>query len=233
MITIRKGNTRGTSRAGWLDSRHTFSFAEYHDPEQMGVSVLRVLNEDRVTPGEGFPPHGHRDMEIISIVLEGAMAHRDSTGGGSVIRPGDVQLMHAGTGIVHSEYNASDIAPLHFLQIWILPDRKNVDPGYEQHRFLEPEERGVIRRILDPDGAEEALRINQDVRAWQARLLDDQPLEVPLLTPGRQLWLQIARGKLQLGNETLSAGDGVHVREADLPLIKARGEAEVIVFDLP
>lgn len=233
MITIRKSEARGTTRTEWLTSRHTFSFADYYDPQQMGVSVLRVLNEDHVTPGEGFPPHGHRDMEIISIVLEGAMAHRDSTGGGSVIDPGNVQLMHAGTGIMHSEFNASQSEPLHFLQIWILPDRKGVAPGYEQRRFLDSGQRSVMRRILDPEGTDEALRINQDVRAWQARLTDGQHLEVPSLPPGRQSWLQVAHGEVQIGNETLSAGDGAHIHDEDVPTVRARGDAEVIVFDLP
>ncbi|MEX0731659.1 MAG: pirin family protein [Aquisalimonadaceae bacterium] len=232
MINIRKGDARGTSRAGWLHSRHSFSFADYYDPAHMGVSALRVLNEDRVDPGEGFPPHGHRDMEIISIVLEGAMAHEDSTGGGSVIRPGDVQLMHAGTGIMHSEFNASDTDPLHFLQIWVMPNRTGVRPGYEQHQFMEPDEHGVMRRILDPDGAEGALRINQDVRAWQARLTDGQDLDLPL-SPGRQGWLQVAKGDVLLDGETLTAGDGAHIQDTGVPVIHARGDAELIVFDLP
>lgn len=231
MLIIRRADQRGRTRANWLDSRHSFSFAGYLAPRHMGVSSLRVLNEDRVDPGEGFPPHAHRDVEIVSIVLEGTMAHRDSTGGGSVLHPGEVQLMHAGTGITHSEYNASDSKPLHFLQIWIQPARRGGKPGHVQGRFLEDTEQSVLRRILDPDGTDDALPIRQDVRGWQARLQEGEALDLPLAQE-RQGWLQVVRGDLVLDGEVLTAGDGAHLRETACPSVRPLTNAEFIFLDL-
>lgn len=231
MFSIRPADDRGTTRAGWLDSRHSFSFAGYHDPQQMGVSSLRVINEDRVDPGAGFPPHGHRDMEIISIVLDGAIQHRDSTGGGAVLRPGEVQLMHAGTGVMHSEFNASESEPLHFLQIWILPAQTGGQPGYSQRAFFDVGEQSAMRRILDPDGVDGALPIRQDVRGWQARLQAGERLDLPL-ERHRQGWLQLARGELVGGELHLRAGDGLHIRDAAYPAVQATGDAEFVLFDL-
>lgn len=231
MITLRRAEDRGSTRIDWLDSRHAFSFADYHDPRHMGVSALRVLNEDRVTPGAGFPAHGHRDMEIVSIVLEGAMAHRDNTGGGSTIRPGDVQLMHAGTGIMHSEFNASRSEPLHFLQIWIIPDLRGVEPGYQQRRFMNETDTRVTHRILDPDGRDDALRIHQDVVAWQSRVPAGETLSLSLAS-GRIGYLQVARGAITLGGHGLEAGDAAIIRD-QTPELTALEGAEVILFDLP
>ncbi|MCK8517332.1 pirin family protein [Methylonatrum kenyense] len=231
MFTVRPAKDRGRTRAGWLDSRHSFSFADYHDPRQMGVSSLRVINEDRVDPGAGFPPHGHRNMEIVSIVLDGAMQHRDSSGGGAVLRPGEVQLMHAGTGVSHSEFNASDSEPLHFLQIWILPTAPGGQPGYAQRAYFEAGEQSAIRRILDPDGRDGALPIRQDACAWQARLQAGERLDLPL-EPHRQGWLQLARGTLANGDLQLKAGDGLHIRCQAYPSVRAINDAEFVFFDL-
>ena len=231
MFTIRPAMERGATRAGWLDSRHSFSFADYHDLQHMGVSSLRVLNEDRVDPGAGFPPHGHRDMETVSIVLDGAMQHRDSTGGGALLQPGEVQLMHAGSGVSHSEFNASDERALHFLQIWILPAHRGGQPGYVQRTFFEVGEGSAVRRILDPDGNDGALPVRQDVRGWQVRLQAGERLDLPLKAQ-RQGWLQVARGEMTIGGLQLGAGDGLHIRDEAYPSVQATIDAEFVFFDL-
>ncbi len=233
MITIRKASERGHFDHGWLDTRHTFSFADYHDPAHMGFRALRVVNEDRVRPGEGFPTHGHRDMEILSYVLSGALAHRDSTGGQGVLRPGEVQRMSAGTGVRHSEFNGSRDAPVHFLQIWILPDRDGAAPSYEQRAFPEGERRGRLRLVASPDGAEGSLRIGTDARV-HATLLGDGERVRHALAPGRHGWVQVARGALSVNGVALEAGDGAAVSdEAELVLAGRGAElAEALLFDL-
>jgi len=231
MITIRKAAERGGANHGWLDTKHTFSFADYHDPAHMGFRDLRVLNEDRVTPGEGFPTHSHRDMEILSWVLEGELEHRDSMGNGSVIRPGELQRMSAGTGVRHSERNPSDANPLHFLQIWIFPERNGLAPSYEQKDFPEGERRGKLRLVASPDGREGSVTIHQDVRVSTALL--EKGDEVSLsIAQGRSAWVQVARGSVDVNGRRLEAGDGAAVtREERLELSNGDG-AEVLVFDL-
>jgi redox-sensitive bicupin YhaK (pirin superfamily) len=233
MIQIRRGADRGTSELGWLDSRHTFSFADYYDPGHMGFGPLRVINEDRVVPGAGFGKHGHRDMEIISYVLEGALEHKDSIGTGSVIRPGDVQIMSAGTGILHSEFNHSKLDSVHFLQIWIEPDRRGIAPRYEQRSFSDAERRGQLRLVASPDGRDGSLTVYQDVQLRAALLQAGQRVEYDL-KPGRKAWLQLALGELQLNGRHLTAGDGAAVEAEQRLTIEARTDrAEFLLFDLP
>jgi redox-sensitive bicupin YhaK (pirin superfamily) len=232
MIQIRPGNARGHANHGWLDSFHTFSFADYHDPDQMGHSVLRVINEDRVVPGAGFPTHGHRDMEIVSYVLEGALEHKDSMGNGSVIRPGDVQRMSAGTGVRHSEFNASPTEGVHFLQIWILPDKNGHAPGYEQKYFDPAGLDGQLRVIASHDGREGSVTIHQDASVYASRLDGTASVE-HTMAPGRRGYVQVARGTIALNGIALSAGDGARIEnETRLRLDQGRG-AEVLLFDLP
>jgi redox-sensitive bicupin YhaK (pirin superfamily) len=233
MITVRRASERGHFDHGWLDTSHTFSFAGYHDPAHMGFGELRVINEDRVRPAEGFGRHGHRDMEIISWVLEGELAHRDSTGGGGVLRPGEVQRMSAGTGVTHSEFNGSGNRPLHFLQIWILPDRPGHPPSYEQRAIPEAARRGRLALIASPDGAESSTTIHQDARVYATLLGDGERVRHPL-APGRRAWVQVARGALSLNGQPLSAGDGAALEgEASLELVGRGALAEALVFDLP
>ncbi len=233
MIQIRRSEERGRANHGWLDSRHTFSFADYHDPAHMGFGSLRVINEDRVVPGAGFPTHGHRDMEIISYVLDGALEHKDSLGTGSVIRPGEVQRMSAGTGVRHSEFNPSRTEPVHFLQIWIEPEREGVAPSYEQKAFGPAELDGKLRLIASPDGREGSVTIHQDARIYAARLNGQGPV-VHRLAPGRRAYVQVARGEADLNGQRLAAGDGAAVSaESELKLVASPGTAEVLVFDLP
>lgn len=233
MITLRRADERGHADHGWLESRHTFSFADYHDPAHMGFSDLRVINEDRVEPGQGFGTHGHRDMEIISYVLEGELSHRDSMGTGSVIRPGEVQRMSAGTGVRHSEMNASPDRPAHFLQIWILPDRAGHAPSYEQKAFPEAERQGRLRLVASPDGAEGSLTIHQDARMYAGLLGEGEQVRLPLAA-GRKAWIQLARGELSVNGQALRAGDGAAATgEAALELTgQGAAPAEVLVFDL-
>ena len=231
MIQLRKAQDRGHANHGWLDSWHTFSFADYHDPKHMGFSVLRVINEDRVSPGEGFPTHPHRDMEIITYVLEGALEHQDSLGTGSVIRPGEVQRMSAGTGIRHSEFNHSKSEPVHFLQIWILPDRQGVKPGYEQKRIEPAELNGQLRLVAAPDGRDGSVAIHQDASIYVAQLNGDEVTHA--LAPGRRAWLQVARGTVQLNGTTLHAGDGAGIENETRLTLAANGTAEALLFDLP
>ncbi len=231
MIHVRRSNERGHADHGWLDTRHTFSFADYHDPENMGFRALRVINEDRVAPGQGFGTHGHRDMEILSYVLEGGLAHRDSTGGGGVITPGDVQRMSAGTGVMHSEFNASRSEPVHFLQIWLLPERRGIPPGYEQKHFPAEQRKGQLRLIASPDSAEGSLRIHQDARVYTTLLGSGETLTHPL-APGRHAWIQVARGQVRLGDVVLAAGDGAAVSEETAVTLTGETPSEVLLFDL-
>ena len=231
MITVRPGNERGSSKFNWLDSRHTFSFGDYYDPQHMGFSNLRVINEDRVIPGAGFPTHSHRDMEIITYVLEGALAHKDSTGTSSVIRVGDVQRMSAGSGISHSEYNASQTEPVHFLQIWIMPNDTELKPGYEQRSFDLEKSSGSWVLVAAPDAREEAVRVHQDAELWLAVLTKGKELTYSP-SRSRRAWLQVARGKLTLNGLALEAGDGAAINEENALEITALEDAEMLVFDL-
>ncbi len=232
MITIRPAQARGAANFGWLDSRHTFSFGEYHDPNHMGFANLRVINEDKVTAGKGFATHGHRDMEIISYVLDGALEHKDSIGTGSVIRPGDVQRMSAGTGIRHSEYNASKTDPVHFLQIWILPEQIGIAPGYEQKTFPESEKRGQLRLVGSRTGRDGSITIHQDVDLYATTLAAGESVH-HVCAPGRVAWLQVARGTVQLNDQTLTAGDGAAIaQESQITLQGTAQDAEVLLFDL-
>jgi redox-sensitive bicupin YhaK (pirin superfamily) len=231
MIVVRKAGDRGRFDFGWLDTRHTFSFADYHDPDHMGFRQLRVINEDRVTPGSGFPTHSHRDMEILSYVLEGALEHQDSMGHRETLRPGEVQRMTAGRGVTHSEYNPSRDQPLHFLQIWIMPGRRGLEPGYEQKVFPADERNGKLRLVASPDGRDGSLTINQDVGV-HATLLDAGQEVVHRLAPGRHAWIQVARGALEANGQRLEAGDGAAVSGEDAVRLKADSPAEALLFDL-
>ncbi|MBE9180911.1 pirin family protein [Oculatella sp. LEGE 06141] len=232
MITIRSAQERGVANFGWLDSRHTFSFGNYYDPNHMGFADLRVINEDKVTPGQGFGTHGHRDMEIISYVLEGALEHKDSIGTGSVIRPGDVQRMSAGTGIQHSEFNASKTEPVHFLQIWILPDTKGIEPGYEQKTFSEEEKHGKLRLVGSRDGRDGSITIHQDLALYATTLQPGEEV-THSLADARVAWLQVARGAVQLNDKPLTAGDGAAISQETLITLRgASNNAEVLLFDM-
>ena len=231
MITVRRGDARGHANHGWLDSRHTFSFADYHDPREMGFGSLRVINEDRVQPGRGFGTHPHRDMEIISYVLEGALEHKDSLGTGSVIRPGDVQRMSAGTGVLHSEYNPSQREPVHFLQIWIEPNERGVKPSYEQKTFSADDKRGRLRLVASPDGADGSVSIHQDARVYAALLDGDKALTYAV-PEGHRAYVHVARGSVQVNGQQLDAGDGAKIAaEAQLRFANGR-QAELLLFDL-
>jgi hypothetical protein len=232
MLTLRKAADRGHSKHGWLDSWHTFSFADYFDPAHVAFSKLRVINDDRVAPGQGFGTHGHRDMEIISYVVEGAIEHKDSLGNGSIIRPGDVQRMTAGTGVQHSEFNPSPTEPVHFLQIWILPQRESLAPGYEQRTFSTAEKRGRFRLVASPDGREGSVTVNQDVLLYAANFDGSEGATLPVGV-GRKAWVQVVRGDVSLNGTKLEEGDGAAVEgERDLVFSSGRA-AEVLAFDLP
>jgi redox-sensitive bicupin YhaK (pirin superfamily) len=230
MIAIRKSDERGHFQHGWLDTYHTFSFADYYDPQFMGFRSLRVMNEDRVQPGRGFGTHGHRDMEILSYVLEGGLAHRDSIGNSGVIRPGDVQRMSAGTGVMHSEANASEGEPVHFLQIWILPEGSSSRPGYEQKTFSDDDKRGKLRLVASRDGRDGTVKIQQDVNVYAA-VLDPGQEVLFNLNEGRHAWLQVARGQVELNGEVLRQGDGAAISEERELRILGNG-SEVLLFDL-
>ena len=233
MIEIRRSQERGLAEHGWLNTRHTFSFNDYHDPKYMGFRVLRVINEDRVQPGQGFGTHGHRDMEIISYVLDGALEHKDSIGTGSVIRPGDVQIMSAGTGIRHSEFNHSKTEPVHFLQIWVVPDRNGIAPRYEQKTFPDADKRGRLRLVGSSDGRDGSVVIHQDVKLFAAILKNAEEVTHALPT-GRKGWLQVARGAVVVNGRDLHAGDGAAVEgEPAITVTAKTGGAEILVFDLP
>ncbi len=231
MITIRRSADRGHANHGWLDTHHTFSFANYYDPEHMGFGPLRVINDDGIGAGRGFGTHGHRDMEIITYVLEGAVAHKDSMGNGSTIRPGDVQRMSAGRGVLHSEFNPQPDQPTHLLQIWIEPDVTGIVPEYEEKRFAEEEKRGQLRLVAAPDGAEGAVRIHQDARLYVGLFDGDESSRLEL-AKGRRAWVHVARGQVTVNGLALQTGDGLAVTdEAALELSQGQG-AEVLVFDL-
>jgi quercetin 2,3-dioxygenase len=232
MIALRRAAERGTANFGWLDSRHTFSFGHYYDPDHMGFGALRVINEDRVEPGRGFDTHGHQDMEIISYVLEGAFEHRDSIGTGSVIRPGDVQIMSAGTGIRHSEFNHSKKEPVHFLQIWVLPDRRGLTPRYDQKSFEVSEKRDRLRLVGSSDGRDGSLLIHQDADIYDARLSRGHAV-THALKAGRKSWVQVVTGAVEVNGKAAVAGDGVAVEdEAALSITASADDSEVLVFDL-
>jgi hypothetical protein len=228
MITVRRGDERGHFDHGWLNTYHTFSFADYHDPNFMGFRTLRVINEDRVQANNGFGTHAHRDMEIISYVLEGEIAHRDSMGNGSIIRPGEVQRMSAGTGVTHSEKNPANEL-VHFYQIWILPERRGITPSYEQKRFDDEERRGKFRVVASPDGRDGSVTIHQDVLLHTA-LVNDGAVTYEF-APNRYGWLQVARGEVQIGDDKLAAGDGVAF-SGERSISVNGSNAEVLLFDL-
>jgi quercetin 2,3-dioxygenase len=233
MITLRPGAERGTENLGWLDSRHTFSFGHYYDAKHMGFGPLRVINEDRVRPGAGFDTHGHRDMEIISYVLEGALEHKDSLGTGSVIRPGDVQVMSAGTGIRHSEFNHSKTEPVHFLQIWVLPDKEGLPPRYDQKNFPQSAKRGQLRLVGSPDGRDGSIVIHQGVAIYDALLCPGQTL-THSLSPGRRSWVQVVRGSVEVNSTSAGAGDGLAIgNETQLTINSRSAGSELLLFDLP
>lgn len=232
MIRVRRGSERGHFDHGWLNTYHSFSFGDYYDPAQMGFRALRVINEDWVAPGQGFGMHPHREMEIVTIVLEGALAHRDSLGTGSVIRPGEVQRMTAGTGIRHSEFNASSDDVVHLYQIWILPDRHGHAPSYGQRTFAEQAKPGEFVLVASPDGGDESLTIQQDARVYLAKLEDNDEVARPL-APGRHAWLQVVRGGVVLNGHELVAGDGAAVSDEPRLTIVGTDRAEVMLFDLP
>ena len=232
MITVRPAEERGQARLGWLDSRHSFSFGHYYDPKHMGFGPLRVINEDRVEPGAGFDTHGHRDMEIISYVLDGALEHKDSIGTGSVIRPGDVQRMSAGTGVRHSEFNPSDKEKVHFLQIWLLPEREGIAPSYEQKRFPASEKQGKLRLIVAPDGRDGAVTIHQDAEIYAALLKEGDAVSHALKN-GRKSWVQVVRGSLDVNGQWLRAGDGAAIADVAALTLTAHDDTEVLLFDLP
>lgn len=232
MINIRPSVDRGHANHGWLVSRHTFSFANYYDPKHMGFRNLRVINEDHVEPDRGFGAHPHRDMEILSYVLDGALEHRDSMGNGSVIRPGDVQRMSAGTGVTHSEKNASKTESVHFLQIWLLPTARNIPPSYEQKSFPPAEKSGRLRLVASPDGADGSVQLHTDARLYAGIFDKGQRAELSL-PEGRHAWLQVARGQILLNETQLGAGDGAAISEKPQLVLEGVDAAEVLVFDLP
>lgn len=232
-MTIRRSGERGRGNFGWLDTRHTFSFGHYFDPKQMGFSVLRVINEDRVQPGEGFPTHSHRDMEILSYVLEGALEHKDSTGSGGVLRYGDVQRMSAGAGVTHSELNASRAEPVHFLQIWLLPETAGLPPSYEEKRIAAEDKRGRLRVIAARDGQErDALTIHQDVTVFAA-ILDEGQEVTHRFAQGRKGWVQVARGRVRVNGEELVGGDGAALAGEASVTLAGVAAGELLLFDLP
>ena len=232
MQQIRKSSERGRAEHGWLSSRHTFSFAEYRDPRHMGFGPLRVINEDRVKGGQGFGTHGHQDMEILSYVLDGALEHKDSMGNGSVLRYGDVQIMSAGTGVRHSEFNHASDETVHFLQIWIIPDRNGLPPSYEEKRFVVADKRGRLRLIGSPDGRDGSVVIHQDAYLY-ASILDGEDRVTHAIAPGRGVYVHVARGSAEVNGETLSAGDALKATDLDAVVLARGSDAEILLFDLP
>ena len=231
MIQVRRAAERGHFDHGWLDTYHTFSFSDYYDSAHMGFRALRVINDDRVQPGQGFGMHGHRDMEIITYVLDGALEHRDSMGNGSVLRPGELQHMTAGTGVRHSEFNPSHREPVHLYQIWLLPDRRGLTPGYEQKAFPEDERRGKLRLVASPTGEQGALTIHQDARLYLSTLRPGETIS-HILQPGRHAWLQALRGRVTLNGKPLATGDGAAVSDEERLEITGQADGEVMLFDL-
>ena len=232
MFALRRAEERGHANYGWLDSYHTFSFGSFYDRQQMGISNLRVINDDTVVPGGGFAEHGHNDMEIISYVLDGALEHKDSMGNGSVIRPGDVQRMSAGTGVTHSEYNHSPTDPVHFLQIWLQPNAYGVEPGYDQKHFPLDDRRGRWVLLVSPDGREGSIATHQDALMFGSLLASDETLEYRF-DANRHGYLHLARGQLQVGDVTLKQGDGLKIQKHELLQLKGIEAAEILLFDLP
>jgi redox-sensitive bicupin YhaK (pirin superfamily) len=233
MNTIRRSADRGHADHGWLSSHHSFSFADYHDPEHVEFGPLRVINEDRVVPGAGFGAHGHRDMEIISYVLSGALAHQDSLGNGSTLRPGDVQRMSAGTGIRHSEFNGSNSEPVHFLQIWIQPSQRGLAPSYEETRFEDRDKRGRLRLIASPEGSDRSVRVHQDVRLYAGLFDGDAETAVLPLAEGRRAYVHVVRGGIEANGHALSGGDALEITGESTLRLEGGRDAEVLVFDLP
>jgi redox-sensitive bicupin YhaK (pirin superfamily) len=232
MFQIRKAADRGHANHGWLDTFHTFSFGEYHDPQQMGFRALRVINEDRVEPGKGFGTHGHRDMEIITLVLQGELEHKDSMGHGEILRPGEFQHMSAGRGIRHSEFNPSATEAVHLYQIWLLPSQTGIQPAYEQKRFDPQEQQGRLRLVASPDGAQESLPIQQDARIYLANLQQGQTVE-HTFEPGRYGWLQVLRGSVTANGHNLDTSDGIAINNESRLTLTTGDKAEVMLFDLP
>jgi redox-sensitive bicupin YhaK (pirin superfamily) len=231
MLAIRRSAERGHANHGWLDSHHTFSFANYYDPRHMGFRALRVVNEDRVAPGGGFPRHPHRDMEILSYVLEGALEHKDSMGNGSVIKPGELQRMSAGTGVTHSEKNASEEAPVHFLQIWLVPERAGIAPGYEQKRFEPSALRGALKVIASRDGRDGSVTVHQDVVLSAGRFSEGETATYAV-GAGRGVFVHVARGRVRVNGEALDTGDAASLTDASSVTIDGVADAEVLLFDL-
>jgi redox-sensitive bicupin YhaK (pirin superfamily) len=231
MLSIRPAEQRGHAEHGWLDSHHSFSFAEYYDPAHMGFGALRVINEDRVAPAMGFGAHPHRDMEIISYVLEGALQHRDSMGTGSVIRPGDVQRMSAGSGVTHSEYNASKTEPVHFLQIWLVPSERGIKPSYEQRAFSSESKQGRLRVVAAPDGRDGSVTLHTDAVLYAGLFEPGERAELEL-ADNRRAWVQVARGQVRIDGSVLKAGDGAAISQETKLVIEGVEPAEVLVFDL-
>jgi redox-sensitive bicupin YhaK (pirin superfamily) len=232
MLNVRKSNERGGANFGWLDSKHTFSFGHYHDPKHMGFGPLRVINEDKVQPGRGFDSHGHRDMEIISYVLDGALEHKDSMGNGSVLRYGDVQIMSAGTGVVHSEYNHSKTEGVHFLQIWIMPNVGGAEPRYEEKHFDAADKTGKLRLIGSPDGRDGSVSIRQDA-ALYATIVDGDDKVEHALGAGRQAYVHVVRGRVTVNGIALDGGDALKVTGEEAVTLSQAAGAEVLLFDLP
>jgi redox-sensitive bicupin YhaK (pirin superfamily) len=231
MIRVRRASERGHFDHGWLDTYHSFSFSRYHDPRHMGFRALRVINEDRVAPGRGFGTHPHEDMEIVTYVLDGSLAHRDSLGTGSEIRPGELQRMTAGTGITHSEFNPSATEPVHLYQIWLEPEREGLEPSYEQREFPKHERKNRLRLVASPDGRDGSLTIRQDARLFLATLDGERSVTHPV-APGRHAWLQVLKGKIDINGRSLNAGDGAAVSEESELTIRSDATSEVLLFDL-
>jgi hypothetical protein len=231
MILVRKSNDRGHADHGWLDSRFTFSFSDYYDPQHVQFRTLRVMNDDRIAGGGGFPTHPHRDMEIVTYVLEGALAHKDSMGNGSVIKPGDVQYMSAGTGVAHSEFNASDSETAHLYQIWMFPDRQGYKPAYDQKHFTDADKRGKLRLVVSPDGRDGSVQIRQDNELYATVLAPGESVE-HALKPARHAYVQVARGSVTLNGEPLEAGDGAAISAEKSLQLTGVNDAEVLLFDL-
>ncbi|MEM8672928.1 MAG: pirin family protein [Cyanobacteria bacterium P01_G01_bin.67] len=232
MITIRHRDARGSASFGWLDSKHTFSFGNYYDPQHMGFSDLRVINEDQVKPAQGFGTHGHQDMEIVSYVLSGELSHKDSMGNGSVIRPGNIQRMSAGTGVRHSEFNASPTNPVHFFQIWIMPEEKGLEPSYEEKNFTPEQKQGKLRLVGSRDGRDGSVTIHQDVNLYLA-LLNNGDRLTHKIDANRQVWLQVAQGTVIVNDQLLQAGDGAAITdETEITISGNKQDSEILLFDL-
>jgi len=231
MITVRRSDERGRTKIGWLDSRHSFSFGEYYDPAFENFGPLRVINEDWIAGGAGFPPHPHRDMEIVTYIIEGAISHKDSIGGGGTIKPGEIQRMSAGSGIVHAEFNASANETCHLLQIWIMPSKKGIAPGYEQKTINPGATTNHFSRIAGPEPADNEVRLVQDAEIWVAQL-DEEVEAVHNLRPGRKAWLQVAKGEVSIGAERLKAGDAAALTDMTQIQVRSRAPSEVLLFDL-